>query len=392
MVWGVMERLRPHTFTTLDGLRGIAALAVLQFHTWNFFGVQLFRFGYLAVDFFFMLSGFVLTFAYQNKIDSGLPAPRFLRVRFVRLYPLYFLGLLLGFSFAVLQNHYGKAHTGMGQLLQLLSVGLLVLPIPGSLRTGALAPFPFDFPTWSLFSEGLANVVHVCFFRRASRLRLFSSLGFAGACLLPLVLRAGTLNVGTRRDQVIALIPRVLFPYLLGMVLFRVWISGRVRLQIPPWTAFVAVLAVMAGPFPDRWTTVHDLFALVLILPALLLLSASSEPSQRAAPLFRMLGAISYPLYVLHAPLHDFFDQLWVRVRHHPVREDAPLPGILFLGCVIVLAFASERVYDLPVRAWLRTHFEPKNDRAPQGGLDHLLALQRSSSRMSDTAESSGAV
>ena len=136
----------------------------------------------------------------------------------------------------------------------------------------------------------------------------------------------------------------------------------------------------------------HDLVALVLILPALLLLSASSEPSQRVAPLFRTLGAISYPLYVLHAPLHDFFDQLWVRVRHHPVREDAPLPGLLFLGCVILLALASERVYDLPVRAWLRTHFEPRNDRAPQGGLDHLLALQRTSSRMSDTAGSGGAV
>ena len=244
--------------------------------------------------------------------------------------------------------------TNTGHVWQLFTVGLFVLPVLGNVHTGALAPFPFNFPTWSLFSEGLANIVHICFFRRASRSMLLGSLGLAGACLLPFVLRFGTLNIGTRRDQVLALVPRVLFPYILGMVLFHLWNSGRVRVQIPPWTAFLGVLAVMAIPFPDRWTVAHDLFALVLFLPTLLLLSASSEPSPRFSPFFRSIGLISYPLYVLHAPLHDFFDQLWTRVRHHPVRDDAPLPGILFWGsrsclhcflnasttCLLVLGFA----------------------------------------------------
>ena len=349
-----MDRPHTHTFVTLDALRGIAALAVLQFHTYHLFGAQLFPFGYLSVDFFFMLSGFVLTYAYQAKLDAGLRTTSFLKVRCIRLYPVYVLGLLLGFAFFLLQNRYGKVHAGRGYFLSTLVLGLLVLPRTGSGTAGMLAPFPFDFPTWSLFSEAVANIVHAVLLRRRSTLALVAALLVAVVLLLPAVFHEQTLNVGTRRDQVFALVPRVLFPYIMGMLVFRLWNTRKLQLAIPSWVAFLCLLAVLAIPFPAQWALIHDLSALFLVLPALLLVSASTEPSARYNGVCRMIGAASYPLYVLHAPMHDFFEQFWVKLRHHSIATDAPLPGILFMILVLVVALGVERFYDLPLRHFFR--------------------------------------
>src|ERR1700760_1005878 len=87
---------KPRVFLCLDALRGTAAIVILLFHVPYFFGAVLFQHGYIAVDFFFMLSGFVLSFAYQEKIDQGGFFLRFAKIQMVRLYPLYFLGLVLG--------------------------------------------------------------------------------------------------------------------------------------------------------------------------------------------------------------------------------------------------------------------------------------------------------
>jgi peptidoglycan/LPS O-acetylase OafA/YrhL len=83
-------------FGTLDGLRGVAVMVVVLYHAGIIFGAWISRFGYLAVDLFFALSGFVLSHAYDNRFVGGMRVAEFLYLRVVRLYPLYFLGLVLG--------------------------------------------------------------------------------------------------------------------------------------------------------------------------------------------------------------------------------------------------------------------------------------------------------
>lgn len=142
------QPLKAHAFVTLDGLRGLAAVAVVLFHTPELFGPGLFpAAGYLAVDFFFTLSGFVLAFAYQARLDKGLPTGQFLRVRIARLYPLYLLSLLVGISGAFLQGAF-RVHASGAIMLAAACLGLFLLPVAGT-PTGYI--FPYNQPAWSVF-------------------------------------------------------------------------------------------------------------------------------------------------------------------------------------------------------------------------------------------------
>lgn len=80
--------LGDRTFVTLDALRGIAAIAVVTFHFHEYF-FQYTNHGYLAVHFFYMLSGFVLSYAYQQRLDAGWKCAAFLKTRLIRLYPMF---------------------------------------------------------------------------------------------------------------------------------------------------------------------------------------------------------------------------------------------------------------------------------------------------------------
>jgi peptidoglycan/LPS O-acetylase OafA/YrhL len=85
----------PHQFATLDGLRGVAAIAVTSLHFRFELGKFLLPHSYLAVDFFFVLSGFVLAYAYEDRLSEGMKPIQFLRLRVIRLYPLYLIGTLI---------------------------------------------------------------------------------------------------------------------------------------------------------------------------------------------------------------------------------------------------------------------------------------------------------
>jgi peptidoglycan/LPS O-acetylase OafA/YrhL len=110
------------TFVTLDGLRGIAALAIVARHAPVLFNsvsiyvqsdigkpTALFFESYLAVDFFVALSGFVLAHAYGQRLRGGMPASEFMTVRLIRLYPLYLLALTITSVIAIRQMTKGKS-------------------------------------------------------------------------------------------------------------------------------------------------------------------------------------------------------------------------------------------------------------------------------------------
>lgn len=146
-------------YATLDGLRGVAAVLVLCYHTHAFQGsAAIAPHGYLAVDFFFMLSGFVIASAYQEKLRAGLPVVDFFRLRMIRLYPVALAGILLGAVKLVSQYAINPAHSEPAQWIALaVFLNALVLPVVSETHfSGAL--FPTDGPVWSLFYELLVNV------------------------------------------------------------------------------------------------------------------------------------------------------------------------------------------------------------------------------------------
>ncbi len=181
---------KPHQFVTLDALRGVAAIAVMSYHSTPILRHQPFLRGELAVDFFFMLSGFVLTFAYGNRLDAGWGTGAFLKTRLARLYPLYALGLVLGGSFLLAVAP--RAQRGTTALA--FAAGLVVCPSPWTFPGGMPWIFPLNFPTWSLFYEAVANVVHALFLRRRSAALVGSLVVVAGGLLVRPRLRKGLLG------------------------------------------------------------------------------------------------------------------------------------------------------------------------------------------------------
>ena len=149
------DRLQPattpehHRFHLLDGLRGIAAVIVVMLHAPIQYTSH-FRFhgSFLAVDFFFCLSGFVIAFSYEKRLRSFLDLRTFAIARIIRLYPLAALGtvtgaLMLAFGF---HNH-GRTFT-VGSLITHLLLGILIVP---STRYDVL--FPLNPVVWTHFSN-----------------------------------------------------------------------------------------------------------------------------------------------------------------------------------------------------------------------------------------------
>jgi peptidoglycan/LPS O-acetylase OafA/YrhL len=345
---------KPHVFLTLDALRGVAAIAVLGFHMHLYFGRQVFPQGYLAVDFFFMLSGFVLTYAYQNRLDNGSSTISFFKLRVARLYPLYLVGLATGFLYNFIQNLAGKGVLSVTNILVLLLAGLFMLPAVPEFMPAGPTIFPLNFPTWSLFYEIAANLFHALFLRRRNWIFLLSTIFVSGSAVVYSAVKFERLDFGADRSYFLYGFPRVIFSYTVGILLFRVWRSGKLRPNIPPIVSVLLLLSTLAAPIPHVFTVGYDLLIVIFVFPVLLLVSASSQPPSYLITLFQMLGISSYALYVLHRPMADFFKMVWFHLRRHTVEDDAPWSGLLFLAFIFALSLWIDRAYDLRARTFLR--------------------------------------
>lgn len=148
------------TYRSLHALRGLAALAVLLFHAEAVIGVQLAPSGYLAVDLFFILSGFVIAHAYDARFEAGLSARAFIIARAVRFWPLFALGTLIGGGWLILENIVAPpAVLSVNETLALSGLALVYLP-----RLSAGDLFPLNVPAWSLLFELAVNAAFAVFF------------------------------------------------------------------------------------------------------------------------------------------------------------------------------------------------------------------------------------
>jgi peptidoglycan/LPS O-acetylase OafA/YrhL len=351
---------KPHKFEMLDGLRGIAALGIVYFHLTGFFidtqkhPRPLFAHGWLAVDLFFALSGFVMSHAYQKKLDAGLSTSDFLKLRLIRLYPLYIIGVLLGFfERAYLEHGRGLPFGHLGPFL-LLIPALFFLPVVG--RGSGPVPhnaFPYDVPTWSLFSELVANVVHGLFLRRRGFRTLAAICGAAGVGLLLRIQLHGTIGFGAKSDEILPSIVRVLFSYVAGMLLFRFWHRRARQWRVPavvPAILLVIILAMPSIPHEDLF----EMASVFVVLPAIVLLAACSQVSSWSASLCNLVGTLSYAIYIIHLPLGDVVGGAFDSVKSKPFYLVAPWLGILFVALLFGLTYVLDAYYDIPVRRALR--------------------------------------
>jgi len=340
-----MTAVDPQRYHALDAMRGIAALAVVVFHIGDDLHQRLFPHAYLAVDFFFMLSGFVLARAYEKRLRTSLSAARFLEMRLIRLYPLFALGVLLGTARIVSRVMDAVPHsmTTMGAMVA-FAMNLLMLPAP----TSPDVLFPFDVPAWSLFLEIVINIAFaVVLCRMAFRVLAFFCLA-AGALLFLAISHQGFNDLGALWSTAGFGLLRVGFSFLLGMLLARM--PGEERRPSPMALLPLAALALLlAAPWPVAFGAQIDAIAVFVAMPLTLWAGARTELSPSLQPAGAVLGDISYPLYAIHFPLLQIFFHVFLRTLHLP----AGVAGALFVVSMAWLSWYLAHRFDAPVRRWL---------------------------------------
>ena len=328
---------------SLDGLRGVAALAVVGSHFENLSGIQLhLQDAGSAVDFFFILSGFVIGQAYEPRLVAGLPWRAYMGLRLGRLYPAILGGVAVGLAVAA----FAGDPMGLGLIAQFLLLPVLWGP---AVHGGEL--FPLNGPQWSLFWELAANALHGLVVRWLTIPVLAIIVALSAAALVWASLAFGGLDAGWGRSNLWGGPPRVAFGFFSGVLLFRLYARGWVTPRLPyPLIALLLGLCMVRW-FPDvGGFAIRDIVKVVVVLPGLVALAVNSPVSARLTPVSLWLGALSYPLYAIHVPLLRGGEQVLNRLF------DAPPAWAwwLCLASTLVLATGFERVYDAPIRAWLR--------------------------------------
>ncbi len=328
-------------------MRGIAAVSIFLLHAQYMLNVFVIKHSYLGVDFFFLLSGFVLSYAYGARLDRGMPSATFLQARFARLYPLYALSFVLSLVPVVMfirdyhLHTFAQLHNTAWETL----TGLLLLPS----FVGAVWAFPMNIPAWSLFDEAFANLFQTFLLRRRSNLFLLGSLVVWGALFAHGILQRGSADFGPRNADLLRAVPRVLFSYTMGILLFRFWSARRGRVKVPaivPCVLFVLVMFV-----PPAWhLTAFDLLIVGVGFPCLLLLGAYAAADGVLHKPAHFLGLLSYPLYILQGPVLTLLTA--VQIRLHPVLT-LPVWWAIVAGTFVLTVLAAQ-FYDIPVRAALR--------------------------------------
>ncbi len=281
-------------FRTLDGLRGVAALVIVWFHLGFLGWVPQPRFGYLAVDLFFLLSGFVLAHGYESRFRAGLGAGGFMLRRAIRLFPLYWAGLVLG---AVVNRAWLLGHPLRAGLILAANAALLPTPFGDGVPPGL---FPLDPPVWSLFLEfWVANWLYAAAWRWLTPRRLAGLVAVGAAGLVATQVLAGDLDKGVQWSAMGFGLARVITSFFAGVLLAR-WFAARPpRLVLPGWALLLVLVAALALPLGGGFgARLWELACVGAVFPALIYWGASAR--ERAPWVGRWLGDASYAVYVVH--------------------------------------------------------------------------------------------
>ena len=338
-------------FVVLDGLRGVAAFAVILDHVPGGVLGELVPGRYLAVDFFFVLSGFVLAHAYGRRLEEGWSPLSFMTARLIRLYPMYLAGLMLGLALSVMGLLRGWVGPTWTDVMTMAGLGLLFLPTPPMASFGGGALYPFNAPAWSLFFELVANFVYALIARFLSW-RVLSAILVVGAVAVAFTINrhAGTGGPGWLWEHLDAGLARVMFDFFAGVAIFRVWSIKRLP-ALPWWGALIGFLAVIAVQASGPWRTVYDILAALVLMPTLVALSAGSRVTGRLARVCATFGLLSYGVYVIHVPL---FSALGVAASAvHLQFGEGPATALLVAVLAAAVSGVAFVIYDRPFRRWL---------------------------------------
>ena len=392
-------------FEILDGLRGVAAVIVVVFHLFEPYSDpahQLLNHGYLAVDFFYVLSGFVIGYAYDDRWHK-MTIKDFFKRRLVRLHPLLIMGNLLGailFYFGASSAWPLIENAPCWKVLLLFLLGCTMLPALTSWDIrGQQETHPFNGPSWSLLYEYIGNILYALIIHRFSKTVLTIFVIGSAFFILDLSLNLDVFGLLASRSppthytviggwcitptQVYIGFTRLLYPLLAGLLVFRM--NKLIKVTAGFWwcSLLITIILVMpriGGGAHAWWNGAYEAFCILIVCPVIVAMGAGSTiTGKRSVDLCQFLGEISYPLYITHYPF-IYLQTAWI--YSHP---DASLGTTIFLNVstfvmAVGTAYACLKLYDIPVRAWLQKRYllSTHTEKTPKKGTEMQAPEQTS--------------
>lgn len=371
---------KPH-YELLDGLRGVAAILVLFYHIFEGFSfaemtnnagegiITTLNHGHIAVDFFFILSGFVISYAYDDRWKK-MNTWQFFKRRLIRLHPMLIIGAIIGaatFAIAGFEKWDGTTSPISLVMIALLFSMLMIPAVPGvpyEVR-GNGEMFPLNGPGWSLFFEYIGNILYALFIRRLST-KLLATLAVILGVLhawffIGNISEYDMVGVGWTIDEVNFWggLVRMLFPFTIGMLLARTFKPHKIKGAF--WICSMMLIAIFSVPYiaPENGISLNSLYEVVciaVIFPFIVWLGACGSCEGNTSKINKWLGDLSYPLYIVHYPIMYLF-YAWLIENKYYTLQDCPGMALIVVVSSITLAFLCLKLYDEPVRKWLAKKF-----------------------------------
>ena len=318
-----MTSYTKHRFHVLDGFRGIAAIMVMFFHYYNQLYLRCLKNQFLAVDFFFILSGFVVFHAYGEKLLNGMPKAEYIARRISRLYPMAVIGILIGVPAFYIHTVLTPTDFTRHDIISSLASNLALLPYLTEKTqlvdsvTRNVPIFPADTPLWSIFFEMLASICFLAHIHlREKQLRTFCitclSVLFIASVFHGFTVhkRMFDMDAGWQTDNFLGGFPRLFYGFSAGMLIY-LWRFSKaplpienMRVLINPWLLYGGLVVMLA--FPSYMQGVYDLFAVAVLAPLLVWFGSISICRNRLTmKISEFLGWLSFPLYCLHMPVFE---------------------------------------------------------------------------------------
>ena len=308
---------KPH-YALLDGLRGVAALLVIWYHVNEGFAfasgapvISFMNHGYLAVDFFFILSGFVIGYAYDDRWGKNLTMGSFTLRRLIRLHPMVVMGAVIGLICFLLQGgvQWDGTKISVPQAMAALLCAMLFIPaMPGGVYEvrGNGEAFPLNGPAWSLFFEYIGNIVYAVLIRRCSTRVVAVLAGLLAVALIVFTCGDfsgyGSLGVGWSMGDYgfFGGLLRMMCPFTIGILLSRVCRPGNVRGAF--WICAVVLLALFLVPYIESngalcLNGVFESFCIICVFPLLVCLRQDNRPI--------LVGSMQVPRRYIVSAVHD---------------------------------------------------------------------------------------
>ncbi|MRX67021.1 Peptidoglycan/LPS O-acetylase OafA/YrhL, contains acyltransferase and SGNH-hydrolase domains [Flavobacterium resistens] len=346
------ETIKPKQhFKILDGLRGVAAIAVVIYHFLEIaisdYSKNLFAHSFLAVDFFFCLSGFVIAYAYDDRI-AKIGIVEFFKLRLIRLHPLVVLGSILGLIGYFVLPYGDIANRSISEVLLLFICSLLLIPLP-IMKERYYNNFGLNAPAWSLFWEYIANIFYSIFLYRLSRKMILLLTCIAGIALVYVSYHAKGISGGWGGDTFWHGAARISYCFLAGMTVYRFkWI-------IPSKIGFLGLSLLLFPtfiyPFNQEFNFITEPLIVLFYFPFIIALGAGTETSKNTEKVCVFSGNISYPLYMTH------YFAMWIFASYNQTYKftGPTLYTVVFIGTLLLIGFAYlvMTYIDVPIRKYL---------------------------------------